>query len=142
MEEFPRNLREFDAQFATEQACRAYLIRRYSDGRQTCRSCGGSGNGCYIALRACWECGHCDAQTGLRVGTVMESSSLPLVAWFAAIRAVLLRPRITSPELAGILHISRTQTVSQMVKKIKLAIKSEDTSAQLAGLDQVYLDPT
>ena len=41
MEEYPRNLTEFEALFATEEACREYLGRlRWPDGFR-CPRCGG-----------------------------------------------------------------------------------------------------
>jgi hypothetical protein len=138
-DEAQHELRRPDNRFGTEQACYAYLVRRYADGSQLCRGCGQSGGGSFIAARRCWECGRCKAQTGLRVGTCMERSALPLSKWFAAIRALLLRPTITSGELGKILKIDRIQTARDMAKKIRKAIAAENASALLAGLADVYL---
>ena len=73
------------------------------------------------------------------MGTCLERSALPLTKWFAALRALLLRPMITSGELGKILRIDRIQTVRDMAKKIRKAIAAEDASTLLAGLDDVYL---
>src|SRR3954470_13200804 len=54
MEEFPRSLREFDEQFATEQACRDYLFRlRWPEGFR-CPRC--SGNGYWPVRSVLLEC--------------------------------------------------------------------------------------
>jgi hypothetical protein len=132
-------LRRPDARFTTERACLAYLARRYVDLKVACRRCGSSGRGSLIAIRACWECGHCRAQTGVRIGTCMARSALPLVVWFGAIRAVLLCPGITPANLAELLGIRRVQTIAGIKKKIQRAIASERASLLLAGLDQVVL---
>jgi hypothetical protein len=72
----------------------------------------------------------------------MERSALPLVTWFAAIRALLLRPSITPTELAKTLKIGRVQTVRDMAKTIRQAIAAENASTLMAGLDEVYLTVT
>jgi hypothetical protein len=128
-----------DERFVTEQGCYTYLIRRHAAGQQPCRRCGQRGHGYFIAARLAWECGHCQSQTGLRVGTVMERSALPLTKWFAAIRAVLLRPAIAAAELAKNLGIDRVQTVRGMIEKIRQAVAAENASELLAGLDDAYL---
>jgi hypothetical protein len=128
-----------DHRFSTEQACYVYLARRHADGLQPCRRCGQSDGGSFIAARVCWECGRCKAQTGIRVGTCMQRSALPLTKWFAAIRALLLRPNTTPAEMATILKIGRLQTVRDMTTTIRRALAAENAGALLAGLDEVYL---
>ena len=42
MEDYPRNLAEFEQRFATAEACRAYLVQlRWPDGFR-CPKCGGA----------------------------------------------------------------------------------------------------
>lgn len=130
-----------DQRFMTEADCTFYLLHRFEGGEQTCRRCG-SANGCWIASRRCWECGSCKAQVGLRVGTVMERSALPLVQWFAAIRIVFLAPSITTSELSEMVGIKRGATVRSMSEKIRAAMASEDASKLLAELDGIYTPTT
>lgn len=127
-----------DPRFTTEQACYAYLVRRYFYGSCACRRCGAVSEGCFVAARTSWQCGRCHAQTGLRCGTCMERSALPLTRWFAAIRIILLSPTIATEELAIVLKIDRRQTVRNMIKRIRAAANSQDPSAALAGLDELY----
>ena len=130
-----------DPRFATEADCTSYLLRRFEYGDQPCRRCGGRG-GCWIAGRRCWECGNCGAQTGLRVGTVMERSALPLVKWFAAIRIVLLWPDVTTHDLSEKVGIKRGPTVRSVARRIRTAMASDNASKLLAGLDVVYSPAT
>lgn len=82
MEEYPRNLSEFEAWFDTEQACREYLFRlRWPEGFR-CRRCGG---GHFWPVRStlmqCQQCGH---QTSVTAGTLFQDTRKPLVDWFRA----------------------------------------------------------
>src|SRR5215831_909129 len=63
MEEFPRSLREFEEQFATEQACRDYLFRlRWPEGFR-CPRC--SDSRCWPVRSVLLECGKCGHQTSV-----------------------------------------------------------------------------
>jgi len=82
MEEYPRNLSEFEAWFATEQACRDYLFRqRWPEGFR-CPRCDGAQ---YWPVRSilleCRKCGH---QTSVTAGTIFQDTRKPLVDWFRA----------------------------------------------------------
>ena len=128
---------ELNSRFNTEQACEAYLRARFQRAQTPCRRCGRPGPGSWLQKRRCWECGNCKAQTGLRTGTVMEKSPLPLVKWFSAIRSVFLRPSITTAELAEHIGVQRSATVRAMVKRIHAAMDMQnmDTRTELlAGL--------
>src|ERR1039457_194248 len=50
MEDYPRDLTEFEARFANEAACRDYLFRlRWPDGFR-CPRCGGAGAGAFRSV--------------------------------------------------------------------------------------------
>lgn len=55
------------------------------------------------------------------------------------LRIVLLSPTIATEELAAVLKINRRQTARNMVKRIRAAKYSQDSSATLTGLDELYL---
>src|ERR1035438_676049 len=82
MEKYPRNLSDFEASFATEQACRDYLFRlRWPEGFR-CPRCDGDQ---YWPVRSvlleCRKCGH---QTSVTAGTIFQDTRKPLVDWFRA----------------------------------------------------------
>ena len=79
---FPKNLREFQRQFATEEACERYLAAcRWPDGF-VCPQC--QHRRAYtVALRR-WQCAGCRHQVSLTAGTVFHNTKTPLTIWFWA----------------------------------------------------------
>ena len=82
MEDYPRDLTEFEARFATEEACRQYLFRlRWPDGFRGPR-CGGEKYGPRRGvLLKCAACGH---QASVTAGTIFPDTRSPLRWWFRA----------------------------------------------------------
>lgn len=82
MEDYPRDLTQFEARFATEEACRQYLFHlRWPDAFR-CPRCGREK---YWPLRGvllqCAECGH---QASVTAGTIFQDTRSPLQSWFQA----------------------------------------------------------
>lgn len=76
---YPRTAAEFEARFATEAACRAYLCRlRWPDGFR-CR-CGHAR--AWETARGLWQCAACGTQTSVTAGTVFQDTRKPLRLWF------------------------------------------------------------
>jgi hypothetical protein len=123
--------------FADEADCEQYLADRFHNGLLPCSRCGAT-SGCPIISRKVWECHDCHLQTGLRANTVMARSPVPLLQWFNAIRYVLWRPSISPVELGKEIGLQRTATVRQVLGKIHAALRAEDASPRLAGLDRHY----
>lgn len=123
--------------FASEAACEVYLANRLRNEVRRCGKCG-KPNGCFLPSRNAWECRTCRAQTGLRTGTVMAGSPLPLLVWFNAIRMLLWRPTTGTADLAEQVGLRRMTTVRTMVRRVREAMGADDASAQLAGLDRHF----
>ncbi len=82
MEDYPRNLSEFEARFDTEQACRDYLFRlRWPEGFRCPRCAGGHFWPVRSGLMQCQSCGH---QTSVTAGTIFQDTRKPLVDWLRA----------------------------------------------------------
>src|SRR3954447_5396666 len=82
MEEYPRNLSEFEARFDTELACRDYLFRlRWPEGFRCPRCTGGHFWPIRSGLMQCQSCGH---QTSVTAGTIFQDTRKPLVDWLRA----------------------------------------------------------
>ena len=128
-----------DSRYVSERACVAHLARRHAHGFVPCRRCHALGRGVFIPTRLAWQCAECHSQTGIRVGTVMEKSAVPLWKWFAAIRVSLLAPEPATDRVAKFLEIDRRPTVRSMLRKINAAMCAADASSKLAGLDELYL---
>jgi transposase-like protein len=83
VEGYPRTLAEFEERFATEDACRAYLVKmRWPTGFR-CPRCDVSGG--WAIKRALTMCSQCGYKTSVTAGTVFHRSHLPLRTWFRAI---------------------------------------------------------
>lgn len=80
--EYPRDQLEFEAWFATEEACREYLAQlRWPDGFRCPRCKCGKG----WPVREGWlQCAQCGRQTSVTAGTLFHRSKLPLRLWFRA----------------------------------------------------------
>ena len=79
---FPKNLREFQRQFATEEACEQYLAAcRWPDGF-ICPRC--QHRRAYTVAQRRWQCAGCRHQVSLTAGTVLHNTKTPLTIWFWA----------------------------------------------------------
>jgi transposase-like protein len=121
--------------FATEGDCEQYLRARRERAQGPCPHCG-PGRGYWLCQRRRWQCGHCRRQVGLRCGTVLANSLLPLLVWFRAIREMLLNPACSTAELAGKLGLRRFATVRNLQRKIHAVLDAPGRTNLLAGLDQ------
>jgi transposase-like protein/ribosomal protein L37AE/L43A len=80
MEDYPRNLLEFEQRFATDQACRDYLAKlRWPDGF-VCPRCGG--RRAWPTRRGLWVCADCQYQASVTAGTIFQDTRKPLTLWF------------------------------------------------------------
>ena len=80
---FPKTLREFQSQFASDEACQQYLAScRWPDGF-VCPRCGHRRAYELAALRR-WQCTLCRHQTSLTAGTILHQTKTPLTVWFWA----------------------------------------------------------
>ena len=122
VEEYPRNLSEFETQFDTEQACRDYLFRlRWPEGFR-CPSCGG-GRAWVLERRHLWECVDCHHQASVTAGTVMHGTRTPLRLWFwAAYLVATHTPGISAVQLQRQLGISRYETAWLILHKLRRAM--------------------
>jgi transposase-like protein/predicted RNA-binding Zn-ribbon protein involved in translation (DUF1610 family) len=83
VEDFPRDLAEFERRFASDDACRAYLAQlRWPDGF-LCPRCGQQKAWPARAGRL-WHCAACGHQTSVTAGTIFQDTRTPLTTWFRA----------------------------------------------------------
>ena len=76
MEDYPRNLIEFDARFGTEDACREYLFqRRWPDGFR-CPRC--ECQKTWPVREVLLQCAECGYQTSVTAGTIFQDTRTPL----------------------------------------------------------------
>ena len=119
---FPRNLREFQRQFATDAACQEYLVAcRWPDGF-VCPRCG-HGRAYRLSATCRWQCVACRRQVSLTAGTILHNTKTPLTVWFwAAYLAVTDKRGISALLLQRQLGLRRYETAWMLLHKLRRAM--------------------
>src|SRR5215212_7742136 len=80
---FPKTLREFQLNFASEEACQKYLAAcRWPDGFLCPRY--GVQEAYELMKGRRWQCAGCRYQVSLTAGTILHNTKTPLTVWFWA----------------------------------------------------------
>ena len=119
---FPKTLRQFQADFATEEACQQYLAAcRWPDGF-ICPRCG-HGQAYELVSGKRRQCAGCRYQVSLTSGTILHRTKIPLTHWFWAaylmttdkrgVSALLLQRQLGRPSY---------ETVWMMLHKLRRAM--------------------
>lgn len=121
MEDYPRTLAEFEARFATEAACRAYLAQlRWPDGFR-CPKC--AGTKAWLVRAVLYQCAGCGRQTSVTAGTVFQDTRTPLTMWFRAMWWVTNSKAGTSAmTLQHLLGLGSYQTAWAWLHKLRRAM--------------------
>jgi transposase-like protein len=129
---------EFESRFATDEACREYLLAlRWPDGF-VCPKCEGR-NG-WRASRMRWVCGGCRHQTSVTAGTIFQDSHLPLTVWFRAMWYVTSQKNGTSAmAMQRLLGLGSYKTAWTLLHKLRRAMVRPGRD-QLTG--QIEVDET
>jgi len=119
---FPANLREFQRQFATEEACQQYLTAsRWPDGFH-CPRCGHRRAYRMLTHRR-WRCVACRYQVSVTAGTVLHNTKLPLTVWFWAAYLMTTDKRgISALLLQQHLGLRRYETAWMLLHKLRRAM--------------------
>lgn len=119
---FPRTLAEFQARFADETACHAYLAAsRWPDGYR-CARCG-HGLAFELPRRRLWQCKACGHQTSVTAGSVLHRTRTSLREWFwAAYLVTTHTPGMSALQLQRQLGIARYETAWTMLHKLRRAM--------------------
>lgn len=119
---FPKTLREFQLQLASEEACQQYLAAcRWPDGF-VCPRCGGRHAYELVKLRR-WQCTGCRHQVSLTAGTILHNTKTPLTVWFWAAYLMTTDKRGVSALLfQRQLGLRRYETAWMMLHKFRRAM--------------------
>jgi transposase-like protein len=136
---FPKTLRQFQADFATEEACQQYLAAcRWPDGF-VCPRCG-HGKAYELVNQRLHQCVKCRHQVSLTSGTALHRTKTPLTHWFWAAYLMTTDKRgLSALLLQRQLGISRYETAWMMLHKLRRAMVSA-TRERLHG--EVEVDDT
>jgi len=139
--DFPRGLAEFQAWFASDEACRHYLMAcRWPEGFR-CPACGDAGS-YLLSARNLLQCRACRRQTSITAGTVLDRTRLPLPLWFAAAYLVTTHtPGFSALQLQRQLGLARYETAWTMLHKLRRAMvrPERDRLSGTVELDETYV---
>src|SRR5450631_4761519 len=139
--EYPRTWGQFLDQFATEEACGAYLERLRWPNGFGCSSCGGMAAP-YRASRWRLMCKDCRHQSTVTAGTIFDKTRTPLRVWLAgAWYLTNQKQRVSALGLQRVLGLGSYQTAWTMLHRFRRAMVRPDRE-QLKGVvevDETYL---
>ena len=139
VEEYPRNLTELEANFTTEDACRAYLARlRWPTGFR-CAHCG---SGKAWPVRSLRECAGCGYQTSVTAGTIFQDTRTPLSVWFRAMWWMTTQKNGASAlGLQRVLGLKRYETAWTLLHKLRRAMvrPGRDLLTGRVEVDECYI---
>lgn len=115
-------MREFQRQFATEDACQDYLAAcRWPDGF-ACPRCGHR-RASRIAAHRRWQCAGCRYQVSLTAGTILHNTKTPLTVWFWATYLTVTDKRgMSALLLQRQLGLRRYETAWMLLHKLRRAM--------------------
>ena len=139
MEDYPRNLAEFEARFATEEACRDYLFQlRWPEGFR-CPRCGHGA--AWPVRQGLWECSGCGRQTSVTAGTVFQDTRQPLRLWLRAIGWVTSQKNgVSALGLQRVLGLGSYKTAWSWLHKLRRAMvrPGRDRLSGRVEVDETY----
>src|SRR5271169_6827193 len=139
MEDFPRDLLEFEARFSTEEACREYLFRlRWPDGF-VCPRC--AGQKAWPLRGVLLQCAGCSYQGSVTAGTIFQDTRKPLRMWFRAVWHVTSQKNGASAvSLQQVLGLGSYMTAWTWLHKLRRAMvrPGRDRLRGTVEVDETY----
>src|SRR5580658_3089800 len=120
--DYPRTWGQFLDQFATEEACAAYLERLRWPSGFACRSCG-SMSAPYRASRLRLMCKGCQRQSTVTAGTLFDKTRTPLRVWLAAAWYLTNQKQgVSALGLQRVLGLGSYQTAWMILHRLRCAM--------------------
>ena len=138
--DFPKSLKEFQARFRDDDACRQCLATCRWPAGFCCPRCG-QAEAFELPQRRLWQCKACGRQTSLTAGTVLHRTRLPLTVWFwAAYLVTTHTPGLSAVQLQRQLRISY-ETAWALLHKLRRAMVNPEREAlkDKVEVDETYL---
>ncbi len=128
---------DFMKRFDSEEKCREYLFQKRWPEGFVCPKCGVQDKPFPIKARHKFQCRHCNHQTSVTAGTIMDRSRTPLTKWFLAIYLMSQDKRgCSAMKLKQELDIAY-DTAWTMSHKIRHAMGERDSLYLLSGTVEV-----
>lgn len=140
MEDYPKDMLEFDAKFGTERACRNYLVKlRWPEGF-VCPHC--AAKQAWVVREILWQCAQCGRQTSVTAGTIFQDTRTPLRVWFHAMWWLTTQKNGASAlGLQRVLGLKHYQTAWTWLHKLRTAMvrPGRDLLTGTIEVDEAYL---
>jgi transposase-like protein len=140
MEDYPETLLEFEQRFASEEACRDYLLKLRWPGGFRCPRC--QHDKAWLTRRQLYHCAQCGHETSITAGTIFQDTRKPLQLWFRAMWYVVNQKNgVSAKGLQRVLGIQRYETVWIWLHKLRTAMVRPDRD-RLSGtveVDETYV---
>ena len=140
MEDYPRTILEFEARFASEQACRDYLVSlRWPEGFR-CPVC--DHTKAWWTGRNLLHCAGCGHQTSATAGTVLQDTHKPLRLWFRAMWYMTSQKQgVSALGLQRVLGLGSYHTAWAWLHKLRRAMvrPGRDRLTGAVEVDEVYI---
>jgi transposase-like protein len=139
-ETYPRTILELEERFATEDACREYLMQlRWPDGF-VCPRCGHQGG--WSASRGRLVCQGCRYQASATAGTIFQDTHKPLRLWFRAIWQVTSQKNgASAANVQQVLGLGSYLTAWTWLQKLRRAMvrPGRDCLGGRVEVDETYV---
>lgn len=136
-------IKQFDAAFPHEDACREYLTKNRWPKGVHCPHCGFEKVYDLPSNPFHWQCTHCapGGSTGYRfsvlVGTIFENTNKPLTDWFRVIHMMLTSKKgVSALQVHRVMGFGSYKTAWYMCHRIRAALIDQDFR-QLMGIVEV-----
>ena len=125
----PKTLTEAIRHFASEDNCIIFLVeQRWPDGKVKCPTCGRD-DVSYVAKRHVWQCKtrHPKFQFSIKIGTIMEDSSLPVDKWLIVMWMLAnCKNGVSSYEIQKAVGVTQ-KSAWHMLHRCRLALRDDRT---------------
>lgn len=133
------------SKFKTQEQCISYLEKKRWNGKVICPYCQSSKVGLHIEKEQSTrrQCQSCQRSFSVLVGTIFESSKLPLIKWFMAIALIVeAKKGISSLQLSRNLDITY-KTAWSIAHKIRKALQQDKSLfGGIVEMDETYIKTT
>jgi hypothetical protein len=132
---------EYQAEYGSEEACRAALEKARWPKGFVCPTCGEKRH-CVLSRRLLYQCNGCRTQTSLTAGTIFHGTKLPLRKWFLAIYLITkAKNGVSSMQIGRDLGVKQP-TAWAIKQKLMQVMLERENSIVLRGrveADDAYL---
>ena len=140
MEDYPRNIMEFEKRFNSEKACREYLFKiRWTNGFK-CPRCGNSK--AWPVIGYLYKCSNCGFKSSVTAGTIFQDTHKSLQLWFKAMWYVTNQKHgISALGLQRSLGIGSYQTAWKWLYRLRHAVvrPGRDRIFGTVEVDETYV---